>query len=73
VIGLVTLFFGVWFLLGIAALHDVARDLRTTDFSGLKTFQSEMTALQHLINIKSALEKNIQHQSFSSKGSAEKM
>jgi hypothetical protein len=61
VIGLATLSLGIWFLLAIAALHDGLRKLRTIDMPGLRTFQSEVTAIQHLANIKPAVERNLGH------------
>jgi hypothetical protein len=67
VIGLVIFSLRVWILVVMAALHDAARDLRTIDLSGLRTFQSEMTAFQHLANINPALQRNMHHQSANSK------
>jgi hypothetical protein len=61
VVGLAMLSLGVWFLLAMAALHDGLRKLRTIDMAGLRTFQSEMTAIQHLANIKTALERDLGH------------
>ncbi len=60
-IGLGMLSLGVWVLLVMATLHDSTRRLRTMDLSGLRAFQSEITAIQHLARIKSALERSPEH------------
>jgi hypothetical protein len=75
-IGLAVLTLGVWFLLVIALLHHAAHKLRTLDASKasppLRTLQSEITAIQHLAHIESALERSAEHPSADSKPSSEK-
>ncbi len=63
VIGLAILSLGVPLLIVMTALPNAAHKLRTADMSGLdsraKAFQSEITAIQHLARLKSALERNL--------------
>jgi hypothetical protein len=63
---------GVWFLLVMATLHDGLLKLRTNDMPGLRTFQSEITAIQHLAKIQAALERNLGHGSADSRPFDEK-
>jgi hypothetical protein len=70
VIGLAILSLAIPFLIAVAVLPSAAYKLRTMDLSGLdsraKALQSEITAIQHLARLKSALERNLKHPSVDS-------
>jgi hypothetical protein len=65
VIGLAILSLAVPPLIAMAALPNAAHKLRTLQMSGLNSrtdaLQSEITAIQDLARLKSAIERNLKH------------